>query len=267
MPERYEHCHKDLKSNEKLTQNDHENKIEIDFYKTGSKSVQKEYNSYKSGGRKSTNPTYDRQSKYIYSRHKNNSSSGTRGKAASNENSMYMSPGKLKKKAKNSQVIQDGTSSEKGSDKLKYNRVKSRRKTNPEEASSSKFVLTAKKYKTGAKFTPNCQTPKSITCHSKLASSASSKDKADMKDKFAKPSASKQILIPDYSGSTIFGIRKNSTQGKKIGQIMLTPSDRTLLKPRKNIKNISTSKIKIVSNSDKEPKKAKMRYNYATNKV
>jgi hypothetical protein len=270
IPERLEYQHKDLKYMNKHRQSHDGKQMEMQFYATEDKTLQKEYNLYNTVGRKSTNPVmkYDHSSKFVYTKKhtKNHSNSNNRSKS-SEDDSLYKSPNKLKAKAKNSQILSDGTSSEKALHKLKHSRIKARRRTNPEEASANKFVLTAKKQHLNGKFSPNCDTPKSINCSSKLGTNASRKENIEINDKRGKVGYNKHKLLSDYSNSKIFGNRKNSTQTSKIGHIVLSPSNRTLLKPRKNIKNISSTKIKIVGSNDKEPKKAKIRYNYTTNQA
>lgn len=75
----------------------------------------------------------------------------------------------------------------------------------------------------------------------------------------------KQKLVLETGRGNIFGTRKNSTQ-TKISQIILSPSNRTLLKPRKELKISSNNKTKmgeLTQSNMKGPKN----YNYLANKM
>ena len=170
---------------------------------------------------------------------KTNSNSCNR-EESEKESSLYKSPGKLKAKAQISKLSNEGTSSEKVFKKLKQSRIKYRRKTNPEETKSSKYLLTAKKHCVSGRFSPVGDTPKTIHSSSKMSSNNSRG-----KENIAMKCLNRHKMVVDCPSNKNLYYRKNSNQVNKIGTVVFT-TNRTLLKPRKNIKNISGGKIKAL---------------------
>jgi len=224
--------------------------VDINFYVTQDSTLQKEYQTWTAAYCKKSNPKIITNRFHMLSesnKKKNKSNSSSKNSCREVDNSMYKSPGKLKAKAKNSQLLNDGTSSEKAMKKLKISRIKNRRRTNPEYETASKFLLTAKKEQLTGNFSPNCDTPKTINCSSKISSmNNSSKESMNIKDKHKKLQINDE-LSPEYLSEKVFESRKNSTQANKISKIMLSPSNRIMLKPRKTKKNMFSSKIKLIA--------------------
>jgi len=67
-------------------------------------------------------------------------------------------------------------------------------------------------------------------------------------------SYSQKMKLSPKIKSSVFGGRKTSTQTKKMHKITLSPSNRTLLKPRKStkykIKSINSSRINLLKNQE-----------------
>lgn len=131
----------------------------------------------------------------------------------------YFSPNKLLKSSSDfifsaKYLVSPGNERKSGETPFKYfksSRIKTRRKTNTENEFVYKFQVVPKN--PSGKSTSKWDTPKAVNYSSKLSS---------------------QKFSPNIS---IFGCKKNSTQSKKITKIVLSPVNRTLLKPRKSKKN------------------------------
>ena len=67
-------------------------------------------------------------------------------------------------------------------------------------------------------------------------------------------------LTSSTSGSNnLLFVRKSSTQSNKISKIILSPTNRTLLKPRKGAKGMNTDRIKQIGNKEESTSISKQR--------
>ena len=82
-------------------------------------------------------------------------------------------------------------------------------------------------------FKPESETPNTINTSSKISSQDLKKEpkvsNAKVLQNLSNPKKTYSLMK-----SNTFGSRKNSTQAKKMKKIMLSPSNNTLLKPRKS---------------------------------
>mmetsp|Transcript_10074 Transcript_10074/g.8868 ORF Transcript_10074/g.8868 Transcript_10074/m.8868 type:complete len:118 (+) Transcript_10074:200-553(+) len=111
-----------------------------------------------------------------------------------------------------------------------------RRKTNPDNDRLYKFTFSSRK-KIVPKFSTKCETPKATNCSSRLSSqNESKKENMGINSKLIYNST-KMGLSPNLKQSNkLIDSRKNSTNAKKMHKILLSPTNRTLLKPRKTSK-------------------------------
>lgn len=122
---------------------------------------------------------------------------------------------------------------------LRGERLKTRRKTNPDKEKCYKFSSgSSKKY--SQKFVPKCETPKAHQCSSRLSSHKENENTNLKILSQPKRKTSSGFAKHRYEG------RKSSTQAKKINKFILSPNNSTLLKPRKGNKNINSSRLMLV---------------------
>ena len=133
-------------------------------------------------------------------------------------------------------------------------RIKTRRKTNPDNERLYKFTFSSRK-KIVPKFSQQkFETPKATNCSSRLSSqNESKKENMGINTKILQNSHN-HLSTNLKQKNTVFSSRKNSTQAKKMHKILLSPTNRTLLKPRKthNKMGLSSKGIQIIQNQGRK---------------
>lgn len=163
------------------------------------------------------------------------------------------------------------TASDKAAKKFKHLRVENRRKTNPETGKNFKFILNPKKHIVKGSLSPEWSTPKANNWSSAISSyNDNRKENIEFNSKWLQILNKRNYMTsPNWSSTIVTGTRKESSQKSKNSQIVLSPSNRTLLKPRKDIKKvINTDRIKLLGSKwDTSALKKPKNNNYYTHKI
>ena len=163
------------------------------------------------------------------------------------------------------------TSSDKALNKVKPVRIEKRRKTNPENGNSFKYLLMTKKHSIQGNFPNGASTPKTLNWSSAISMhNDNKKENTEFNSKWMNIWKHQNFLTtPLWNSNSIFNTRKDNSQPKKITQIVTSPSNRTLLKPRKGgKKSINTDRIKLLgSKGDNSGTKKTKNYTYFTHKI